>query len=103
MLSEEAKIKRRRRTNINVQMTVFSWSLELITSLVALSVIVKLPHPESNVDFITCMVIVDAGLNFIIIPSSYTLHTEAMKALVIAEGWCKFLRSHLPFNKVNPI
>ena len=83
-------------------MTVISWSLEFIAGLVALAVNLEIHDPESNVDFITCGVIVDALLNFIIIPSSYILNNEVMKTVIIAEGWCKIVRNLMRSNKVTP-
>ena len=102
VLSEDSKIKRRRRNKVNLQMTVFSWSLEFITGLVLLSINIKIHNPETNVDFITCMVIFDAFLNFIIIPSSYILNNEVLKKFIMAEGWCKFFKCRRKTTKIDP-
>ena len=100
-LSEESRVKRNRKRMVNLQMTVFSWSLEFITGLVCLSIVIKSPDPETNVDLISGLVIFDAFLNFIIIPSSYILNNESIKKVIIAEGWCRFFRSHKRPNKVS--
>ena len=83
-------------------MAVISWSLEFIAGLVALAVNLEIHDPESNVDFITCGVIVDALLNFIIIPSSYIMNNEVMKKIIIAEGWCRSIGRHMLPKKVTP-
>ena len=83
-------------------MTVFSWSLEFITGLVLLVINIKIHNPETNVDLITFMVIFDAFLNFIIIPSSYILNNESMKEIIMAEGWCKIFGGRKKSNKIDP-
>ena len=83
-------------------MTAFSWSLEFLTGLVLLAINITIHNPETNVDLISCMVIVDGFLNFLIIPSSYILNNEVMKKLIIAEGWCKMFRGRMKSNKTVP-
>ena len=103
MLSETSKQKRRRRNAVNLQMTIFAWSLEFVTGLVNLSIGIKIHNPESNVDFITFMVISDGALNFIIIPSSYILNSEELKIAIIESGWFQFFRQLIISNKVEPL
>ena len=103
VLSETSKQKRRRRNVINLQMTIIAWSLEFVTGLVNLLIGVKTSNPESNVDFITCMVIIDGFLNFIIIPSSYILNCDVLKTAIIASGWFQFFRQLISSNKVEPL
>ena len=102
MLSETSKTKRRRINVVNLQMTVFSWSLEFITGLVLLVINTTIHNPETNVDLISFMVIFDAFLNFIIIPSSYILNNEVMKKIIMAEGWFKIFRGRMKSNKIDP-
>ena len=83
-------------------MTVFSWSLEFITGLVLLAINIKIRNPETNVDLISFMVIFDAFLNFIIIPSSYILNNEVMKKIIMSEGWGKIFRGCKKSNKIDP-
>ena len=82
-------------------MTVFSWSLEFITGLVLLVINIKIHNPETNVDLISFMVIFDAFLNFIIIPSSYILNNEVMKKIIMAEGWRKIFRGRIKLNIIH--
>ena len=102
-MSEESKQKRRRRNVINLQMTIIAWSLEFVTGLVNLLIGVKTSNPESNVDFITCMVIIDGFLNFIIIPSSYILNNDELKIAIIESGWFQYFRQLISSNKVEPL
>ena len=83
-------------------MTIFAWSLEFVTALVNLFIAIKIHHPESNIDLITCMVIFDAFLNFIIIPSSYIMNNEVMKTAIIAGGWLQIFRRRIQSNQVAP-
>ena len=80
-------------------MTAFSWLLEFIAGIVVLAVIIV---PQSRVDFIVFTIIMDAFLNFIIIPSSYILNTEVLKSTIIAEGWGKLIRHHMCPHKITP-
>ena len=73
-------------------MTAFSWSLEFITGLTLLGVTLTVHDPESNVDIIAFLVIVDGILNFVVIPSTYILNNQDIKALIIAGGWGKLFR-----------
>ena len=87
---------------VNLQTTAISWSLEFITGLVCLYVTIKSHNPETNVDLILGLVIVDAFLNLIIIPSSYILHNQASKKIIIAKGWCMLFRCCKQSDKANP-
>ena len=96
-ISESSRIRRSRTYTVSLQKTAFSWSLEFITCLVCLYVHIMSRDPETNVDLIVGLVIVDAFLSFIIIPSiylffSYTWNNEMAKKAVIAEGWCRNFR-----------
>ena len=99
VLSESSKLKRRRRNRVNLQMTVVSWSLEFIAGLVCLGVNF---YPESSPDLISVMVIFDACLNFIIIPSTYIFNDEVRKRGIIAEGWYIGGRGRVVSNRVSP-
>jgi hypothetical protein len=102
-LSEDSKLKRRRIGKVNIQMTAISWLLELFTGLVAMGITIHSQNPESDIDFIACIIIIDACLNFILIPSSYLLNNEVNKTMIIAGGWCRIFRRRVQrSNKVNP-
>ena len=100
LLSETSKQKRRRTNAVNLQMTLFAWSLEFVTGLVNLSIGITIHNPESNVDFITFMVIFDGLLNFIIIPCSYIMNNEVLKAAIIASGWIEAIRQRIRSNTI---
>ena len=87
---------------VNLQMTVFSWSLEFVTGLVFFSIVVNSNDPETNVDLISGLVIFDAFLNFLVIPSSYILNNEMSKNVIIAEGWSKIFLCCKRSNDINP-
>ena len=101
-LSETAKLKRRRIGKVNIQMTAISWLLELFTGLVAMGITIHSQNPESDIDFIACIIIIDACLNFILIPSSYLLNNEVNKTMIIAGGWCRIFRRRVQANKIIP-
>ena len=83
-------------------MTVLSWSLEFIAGMLVIGYTLHSQNPASDDNFILIFVIIDACLNFILIPSSYILNNEVVKTLIIAEGWCRIFRGRVQANKVNP-
>ena len=101
------RIRRSRTYTVNLQNTAFSWSLEFITGLVCLYIWIISHDPETNVDLIAGLVIIDAFLSFIVIPSiylffSYIWNNEIIKSLVVAEGWCRRFQCCKRSNKVFP-
>ena len=108
-LSEESKIKRHRTKIINLQMTIISWALEFVTGLTSLIYLVGYWLSAVNVvvDFDYSMrilfVFLPVVLNFIIIPSSYLLHTEICKAFVIAHGWCRGFTNIFFRERITPL
>ena len=101
-LSEESIIKRRRKNKVNIQMTGISWLIEFGTGMIAMAINIYSKNPDSNDDLICSIIIVDACLNFILIPSSYLVNNEVNKTLIIAEGWCRIFKRRVKSNKVNP-
>ena len=83
-------------------MTVVSWLLEFFTGIIAISINIHSENPDSNVDLIFSVVVMDAFLNFVLIPGSYLLNNEINKKLIIAEGWCKIFRRRFQSNKIRP-
>ena len=98
-LSEEVKVKRHRQKTINLQMTLISWSLEFVTCLVGMLQLVN--HIRLANQFLH-LALLSIVLNFVIIPSTYLLHTEICKTFVIAQGWWKSFRTLFSSNRVAP-
>ena len=101
------RIRRSRTYTVNLQKTAFSWSLEFITCLIWGFVAIRSHDPETDVDLITGLVIVDAFFSFIIIPSiylffSYIWNNEITQSLVVAEGWFRSFQCCKRSNKVIP-
>ena len=86
-LSEESRIKRRRRNKVNIQITAIAWAIECTTGLLACSVHAQSQNPDSSVELTVYISLMDACLNFIIIPSIYLLNIENNKRRIIDEGW----------------
>ena len=89
-------------------MTVLSWSLEFITGGFGIAIYFGFQFERfATRNLIENLAIwgwiIDTCLNFIIIPSSYILNNEVNKALIIAHGWYKSLRSCLRTNTINPV
>ena len=92
-LPENARRKRTRQVNISIQMTILTWSLELITGIVALSMYFISSHDDSLQTANIVLVLLTHFLHFIIIPSAYNLNTEVVKECIMENGWLRSLRA----------
>ena len=95
VLSEESRIKRRRINKVNIQITAIAWSIEFATGLIACSLRAQAQNPDSSVELTVGIILIDACLNFIIIPSVYLLNNESNKKRIINEGWSKILGDNI--------
>ena len=89
LLSDTAKLKRRRRNMVNLQMTVLSWCLEFFAGIITM---IRIFVVTRNRRAFKYFVLFDVSFNFIIIPSSYLLNNDVNKSLIIAHGWCQTFR-----------
>ena len=84
-------------------MTAISWFLEFTAGTIGM----VLRYMEwgvnvSDLNAFLCLAVIDIGLNFIVIPSSYILSNGVVKGLIIAEGWCEALKPSQNSGKVQP-
>ena len=100
VLSEESRIKRRRINKVNIQITAIAWSIEFATGLIACSLRAQAQNPDSSVELTVVIMLIDACLNFIIIPSIYLLNNENSKKRIIDEGWSKILGGNIPQRRI---
>ena len=98
LLSKDSRARRSKRQVINLQMAVIAWSLEFISGLLLL--IYWFLSEDKNHQL--ALIMIDILLRFIVIPGSYLLNTEVNKALIVAEGWWKSLRTTFRSNKIQP-
>ena len=98
LLSKDSRARRSKRQVINLQMAVIAWSLEFISGLLLL--IYWFLSEDKNHQL--ALIMTDILLRFIVIPGSYLLNTEVNKALIVAEGWWKSLRTTFRSNKIQP-
>ena len=62
-------------------------------------------NPDTNMELILSIFVIDGFLNFIVIPSSYLLNTDIIKRVIITEGWCKVFRTQddeVGLNRIRP-
>ena len=104
VLDEATKQKRRRQELIGIQMTVLSWSVELISGGLFLIELLFAPSAKETWEK---NIMPTIGLLFysIVIPGTYLLKTENLKNIVFKKGWGELLREffHLGTNRVVPI
>ena len=79
-------------------MTTLTWSLELITGIVALSVYFIVAHNDSLQAANTVLVLLTHVLHFIIIPNAYNLNTRVVKECIMKNGWLRSLHVVGPEN-----
>ena len=101
-LSDDYRKRRHRRYTISLQMTVTSWSLELVTGIIALGNTLFFSHHEIFNTTTQILVFTHVFLYFVVIPGSYLLNTEVSKNLIVEQGWGKILPFHRSRNRVAP-
>ena len=74
-------------------MTILTWSLELITGIVALSMYFISSHDDGLQTANIVLVLLTHFLHFIIIPSAYNLNTGVVKECILKNGWLRSLRA----------
>ena len=94
-LSVESILKRRRRHKIGIQITVISWILELFASFIPLSRYLIWTGNEDNEWVDRIVNLVGLFIGSVIVPGSYLLNNEAVKMLIVAHGWTKFVRGSM--------
>ena len=92
-LTESVRRKRNRQVNISIQMTILTWSLELITGIVNLVIYFVAGHDGSLQAANIVLALFTHFLHFIIIPSVYNLNTGVVKECILKNGWLRSLRA----------
>ena len=92
-LTESVRRKRNRQVNISIQMTILTWSLELITGIISLSIYFISGHNDSPQAANIVLVLFTHFLHFIIIPSAYILNTGVIKERIFENGWLQSFRN----------
>ena len=92
-LPENARRKRNRQVNISIQMTIMTWSLELITGIISLSIYFISGHDDSLQTASIVLALLTHFLHFIIIPSAYNLNNGVVKECILKNGWLRSLRA----------
>ena len=92
-LPENARRKRNRQVNISIQMTIMTWSLELITGIISLSIYFFSGHDDGVQTANIVLALLTHFLHFIIIPSAYNLNNGVVKECILKNGWLRSLRA----------
>ena len=89
-MSDDAIRKRRRKHTIGIQITVFTWMLELLYNISTVAryfIWEKAPDNEWSDRMFS---VFECFISFILIPGSYLLNNEAVKLLILEKGWQTF-------------
>ena len=95
---------RRRKARVSIQMTVLSWSLEVISGIISFLLIFAVSRDDKLEPFAMFLIALNLCLYFIFVPVSYLVNTEVLKALVLARGWFNLSKSIIisPFIRRSP-
>ena len=107
LLSEASRIKRNRKKTINIQMTCISWLLEFVAGLFGILQLMvgwlRLVTELQSATIFLSLILLSVSLNFVVIPSTYLLHTDMCKAFVITQGWWQSFKTLFSLNRVASI
>ena len=95
-LPENTRRKRNQQVNISIQMTIMTWSLELITGIISLSIYFISGHDDGLQTASIVLALLTHFLHFIIIPYAYNLNNGLVKELILKNGWLRSLRAVVP-------
>ena len=90
-LSEESKIKRRRRTTIGIQITAISWILEFFGGIIALGRFWMFQTKDGGEWADRIFSLFGIFICMVLIPLSYLLNNEAVKVVIQVKGWSNFI------------
>ena len=99
ILSEKVRTRRQRRKTINIQMTIISWLIEFIAGIGNLAIYFL--YDEN--DIVALFAMFTIFVNFVVIPGTYILNTEACKRFIIEQGWIVSLSRMCNSTRVSPL
>jgi len=99
ILSEKVRTRRQRRKTINIQMTIISWLIEFIAGIGNLAIYFL--YDENAIVALFAMFTI--FINFVVIPGTYILNTEACKRFIIEQGWIMSLGRMCNSTRVSPL
>ena len=94
-MSNKDKIVRRRKATVSIQMTMLSWSLEAISGISAFLLIFTASRDNNLEPIAVFLIMLNCCLYFILVPISYLINTEVLKAIVLAKGWFNLSKSFI--------
>ena len=101
-MSEDTRMRRQRRYTISIQMTVTSWSLELISGIITLINAFIFAHDTSKEISTQVLVAIHVFLYFVVIPGTYLLNTEVYKSQIFDKGWRTVLPNRKSRQRIAP-
>ena len=90
-MSEESKIKRRRRNTIGIQITAISWILEFFGGIIALIRFWMFQTKDGGEWADRMFSLLGLFICMVLIPLSYLLNNEAVKVAIQVKGWSNFV------------
>ena len=95
--------RRRRRYTISITMTMTSWSLELVSGVLALVNQLIFGRDDGLEIETQVLVAIHVFIYFIVIPGSYLLNTDVFKDRIVEKGWSNIIPRNKRNRRVAPL
>ena len=96
LLSDKAKARRRKLTDINIRVTFIMWAIEFVGSLQLMLITTIFGHEQ--VGAATAGIFIFA-FYFVILPFCYLVNNSDIKYAIVDDGWIRTIRGI--FNRTN--
>ena len=99
-LSDACTKRRSRQTKIGIQTSIIAWIVELLGSMTVTLIYNFSENAPFKNQWILCIVI---SIYFVLIPGSYLLATDRLRASILDQGWRNSLKTPHHSARVAPL
>ena len=99
-LSDACTKRRSRQTKIGIQTSIMAWIVELLGSMTVTLIYNFSENAPFKNQWILCIVI---SIYFVLIPGSYLLATDRLRASILDQGWRNSLKTPHHSARVAPL
>ena len=96
LLSDKAKARRRKLTDINIRVTFIMWAIEFVGSLQLMFITTTLGRDQVGSAIAGIFIL---AFYFVILPFCYLVNSSDIKYAIVDDGWIRTVRGI--FNRTN--
>ena len=96
LLSDKRKARRRKRTEVNIKVTIIVWLLEVVGSIILMFSPKVFAHGQVGTATGVVFVIL---FYFVLLPCAYLINSDDIKKAIMEDGWFFAIRGI--FNRTN--